>query len=231
MGGRIEIWKAKNLLAAPQDVGDEITHIRYGCRNGGRNGRRPVAQLGPGKQIPAEPEGDGYEEEKRADDPGKLPRPLVVSHEENRQHVREDDPDQQVAAHDVHLAEQPAEGNLVHDALHALEGVVRMGNIVDEKEDARDHLDQIPRDGDDSQGIEDIDIFRHPVCADLLFNKVIDSDPDVEPVPHTIPHSFHPITIFSPSTLSGRTGRGFGGGPEITCPSRSKVPAWHGQSS
>ncbi len=31
-----------------------------------------------------------------------------------------------------------------------------------------------------------------------------------------------------PSTLSGNFGKGFGGGPDITLPSRSYVPAWQG---
>jgi hypothetical protein len=47
----------------------------------------------------------------------------------------------------MHEPDKPAIRNVHHDVLNGLEGMVRMGYVVNEKKKARDHLDDEPGEG------------------------------------------------------------------------------------
>ena len=148
------------VVSSSQDMGDGFADKRKSSRHRSHDGCRPVAELGPGEEMAAETEDDNKKECQPSPKPGQFPGPFIISHEEDDDHVQEDDPDHQVAAHGVHFSEQPAIGDLGHDILHTLEGVVGVGYVIDKQEDAGHCLDDERNDGDKSEGIEDIDVLR-----------------------------------------------------------------------
>ncbi len=73
----------------------------------------------------------------------------------------------EVTADGVHQPEEPAIRHLVHDQLDALEGILFVGNIIKQQQDAGKDLEQEGGKGHHAEGVEEIDILRDPILRQL----------------------------------------------------------------
>ena len=88
----------------------------------------------------------------------------------------------------MHQTEEPAIRDYVHNRLDTLKGVLFLGDIVNQQQDAGDHLDHKGRKGHHPEGIKEIEVVRDPVPGQLGFDEFIEADSDLEPVSDLLHH-------------------------------------------
>ena len=109
--------------------------------------------------------------------------------------VTEDAQADDIAADCVNVPDQPAERNVVHDRLHALEGVLRIGNIVNEKKNAADELNGKQHEQHGAQGVPCVDSAREQVFREIVVQEVPEAEPHIQVI-----HNFSPAGHSASST-------------------------------
>jgi len=181
-----------------RDAGHVLPSLQAGhgeCAEVGKRGRQvrhdrrgPIGELAPGQQVAAQAERQRDEQHGGAREPGELPRFFIAVHEEDREHVAADRDHDEVASHYMHQPEQPAVGNVYHDVLDALEGMVGLGHIVGEEQNAGDDLDDESHERDKPERMEDIEVRRDQVPRQMCSDELTEPDPELDPVFYVFPH-------------------------------------------
>ncbi len=102
----------------------------------------------PRQQVAAETEPHDQKQQDHSADPCEFPGFAVRLKEQHAEHVRERGKDHQVGRPGVDGANQPAKLHPGHDVLHALEGFVRSGPVVQKQQNPGQHLDDEQEESD-----------------------------------------------------------------------------------
>ena len=100
----------------------------------------------------------------------------------------EDHRHHKVAADNVYQTKKPAIGNLVHNELDALKGILLIGNVIEDQQDAGADLDQEGGKGHHPQGAKNADIIWDPVLGELGADQFFETDPDLQPISDFLDH-------------------------------------------
>jgi hypothetical protein len=136
-----------------------------------------------------------------------------------------------VGAYGMDGADKPAEGDLVHDFLHAGKGIGGIGNIIDEKKNARGELDGKEGEENRSEGIPDVDVARQQVFGQVLLEDIPYPQSYIEKIDDLGFHSHFPL--LSDQDLVSRKGdrnrfQGLGRRPGKHCAGTGKTPGMTG---
>ena len=123
------------------DDGNLSGHLR--AHRGGEEG-----QLVPGQQIAAEAESHDQKEQQHAGDPCQLAGLAVGLEKQDAEHVGKGGEDHQIGGPGVDGTNQPAKLHAGHDVLHAFEGLVGAGTVIEQQQDAGEHLDHEEKERD-----------------------------------------------------------------------------------
>ena len=113
---------AGDLLAAAEEMHEEITYPGHRARYLRTHQRGVVRELVPRQQVSGETGGQRERQQDDAGDPGQLPRLSIRPSDKHREKVQAHYRDEEVCAPNVHTAHQPPKGHLGHDPAHALMG-------------------------------------------------------------------------------------------------------------
>ncbi len=159
--------------------------------------------------------------------------------QEDAEEVREREADQQVGRPAVDVANQPAELHLRDDELDALVGFGGARPVVEQQQDAGEHLDAEQEQRHPAEVVPDfLRVDRHAFLGDEVPHAA-QIEPLVEPGDESCTMSItvmfatrrSPLVAGSPRRLTTNCSRPRGGGPETTLPPRSYVPLWQAHQS
>ncbi len=141
------------------------------------------------------------------------------------EHVHEGGKDHEVGRPGVDGTNEPAELHPGHDVLHAFEGFIGAGAVIQQQQDAGEHLNDEEEQRD---AAEEIPVRKAMGWNGLMaqrLDETVKMKPFVEPANdcgnHGYASRFRLTTISSPRTWTSKTSSGLGGGPEMLRPLRS----------
>ena len=114
-------------IGADEGDGREEVHDHLGA---------PERHLTPGEQIAHEGLGHQAQEDADAEDPDEFTGLAIRAIHQRAHHVQVDDDKEHRGAGGVHVADEPTARHFAHDVLDRLEGVLRIGLVVHDQENA-----------------------------------------------------------------------------------------------
>ena len=172
---------AGNLFAAAQenhhwlaDDGNLAGDLRADF--GGEEG-----QCVPGQQITAEAETHDQEEQQHAGDPGELAGLAIGLEKGHAEHVHEGGEDHQIGRPGMDGSNKPAKLHPGHDVLHALKCLVGAGAVIQQQQDAGEHLDHEQEQRDAAEEVPVGEAVRGNGLVAQRSNELFEMKPFVEP--------------------------------------------------
>ncbi len=218
---------ARDILAGPEKHHDGFSYQRNDAGNVRAHFCREERQFIPREKISAEAESEDEEEHHHAGVPGELPWFAIGFGEQDAEHVHHGREDEKVGRPAVNRTNKPSELNLGHQELDALEGECLASLVIQEEQDARDHLDEEQEQRNAAEVVPD----GMPVDGNILLsherNQAAEVHPFVEPGVEGFQecvHVFFATKTSLPLRRTRNSSSGRGGGPSIFLPVRSYFP-------
>src|SRR5664279_2488410 len=223
---------AGNVFATAQEqqdgTADDWDLPRYLRADFGGEIRKRV----PRQQITAEAEGQHQKQQQNAAHPRQLARLPVGLQEEHAEQVGECHEHQQVRRPRMQRADEPPDLHLRDDELHALEGFVSAGTVIQQQQGAGKDLHSEEKQRHTAQKIPvRISVYRYLLLLGQCLD-VVQMESLVEPRVNACDQARHQASCFrrtkisSPRTCTSKASSGRGGGPEMLRPFRSYMPLW-----
>ena len=157
---------AHHVVAADPD-GEILTDDRDGGEQVDDHLGAPVRHLAPGEQVAEEGLGHQRHEDHAAEQPDQLARLAVRTVQQATEHVQVHHDEERRGAGGVHVAHQPAPGNIPHDVLDRGERLLGIRLVVHDQEDAGDDLDDQHQHGQRAKDVPEVEVLGRVVLSDV----------------------------------------------------------------
>ena len=168
-------------LPAAQDLHEEVPDEGHRTSHIDPDLRGPVGGLIPGQEIAGERKHHHDQEQDHPHHPHELAWRLEGSIEKDLEHVQANRDDHCRRAPMVEAADEPAEGHLVFDVLHAVIGMIRRRSIVHGEEHAGDSLQHKQEERGRAEHIDPTGAARDRFIQQCAFDR-LQFEPAIEPV-------------------------------------------------
>ena len=127
----------------------------------------PERHLAPREQVAHEGLCHQAQEDADAEDPDEFAGLAIRAIQQRAHHMQVNDEKEHRRAGGVHVADEPAAGHFAHDVLDRLEGVLRIGLVVHDQDNAGHDLQHEHQHGQRAEEVPKIEVLRRVVFGQV----------------------------------------------------------------